>query len=221
VAEIVKRKSTVRKSDPKVRRVLPASVLAGLFALAVCLSAGVAAADSGNSFVGAAKCKTCHKKEGIGNQFGSWLESKHAKAYDTLATDQAREWAAEAGVDDPQNDDKCVKCHVTAHGVPAERLSKKFDKTLGVQCEACHGAGKGYRKKKIMVDRDLAVSKGLVLQSEEICVRCHNDESPAWKPDRYTLADGSKVGFDYDQAVEAIAHPVPEGYDPLGEGEAD
>jgi hypothetical protein len=46
------------------------------------------------------------------------------------------------------------------------RLSAKFDPTLGVQCETCHGAGKDYRKK-------------------------------------------------------AIEHPVPEGYDPTGEGEAD
>jgi hypothetical protein len=65
------------------------------------------------------------------------------------------------------------------------------------------------------------VEKGLVLQSEEICVECHNDESPAWDPERYTLADGTKVGFDYDQAVEEIAHAVPEGYDPSAEGEAD
>jgi len=72
-----------------------------------------------------------------------------------------------------------------------------------------------------MIDQELAVSKGLVLQSAEVCTTCHNDESPAWKPDRYTLADGSKAGFDFDQAVEEIVHPVPEGYDPLAEGEAD
>ena len=45
--------------------------------------------------------------------------------------------------------------------------------------------------------------------------------TPAWDPQRYTLADGSKVGFDYDQAVKAIAHPIPEGYDPKAHGEAD
>jgi len=84
-----------------------------------------------------------------------------------------------------------------------------------------HGAGKDYRKKKIMIDRELAISKGLVPQTEAVCLSCHNDESPAWKPDRYTLEDGSLAGFDYDQAVQAIAHPVPEGYDPMAEGEAD
>jgi hypothetical protein len=150
-----------------------------------------------------------------------WLDTKHAKAFETLASDQAKEWGAEAGVDDPQTDEKCVKCHVTAYGVPEDRLSIKFDKTLGVQCEACHGAGKDYRKKKIMVDLELAKSKGLKKPKAEDCIVCHNDESPAWKPDRYTLTDGSKVGFDFEEANKIIAHPVPEGYDAMAEGEAD
>jgi hypothetical protein len=221
VTETIDRNAGIRAASSQVVRRGGATALVGLVALVLCLSAGVAAADGEHDYVGAAKCKTCHKKDGIGNQYGSWLETKHAKAYETLAGDQAKEWAAEAGVEDPQTDDKCVKCHVTAHGVPEDRLSKKFDKTLGVQCEACHGAGKSYRKKKVMIDHDKAVAKGLVPQSEKVCVTCHTDESPAWKPDRYTKADGSKAGFDYDQAVKAIAHPVPEGYDPMADGEAD
>lgn len=197
------------------------ATLVGLSVLALCLSSGASVADDEHDYVGVAKCRTCHKKEAIGDQYGVWLDSKHAKAYETLASDEARKWAAEAGVDDPQADEKCVKCHVTAYGVPEDRLSKKFDKTLGVQCEACHGAGKDYRKKKIMVDVERAKSKGLKIPEAEDCVVCHNDESPAWKPDRYTLADGSKVGFDFDEALKLIAHPVPEGYDAMAEGEAD
>lgn len=179
------------------------------------------ASEKPHQYVGARKCKSCHKKEGIGNQYESWLESSHAKALETLATDKAVEWASEAGVDDPQNDEKCVKCHVTAYGVSEDLLGRKFTRSEGVQCEACHGPGKDYRKKKIMVDLEVAESKGLIPQSEEICVACHNDESPAWDPERYTLADGGKVGFDYDQAVKTIAHPVPEDYDPSADGEAD
>jgi len=180
-----------------------------------------AAANGERKFVGHKKCRTCHKKEGIGNQYGIWLDSRHAKAYETLATDKAREWAAEAGVDDPQTDDRCVKCHSTAHGVPDDMVSKKFDRTAGVQCESCHGAGKDYRKKKIMIDRDKAIEKGLVLPTPAVCTECHNDDSPAWDAQRYTLADGSKAGFDYEQAVKTIAHPVPEGYDSSAEGQAD
>jgi hypothetical protein len=174
-----------------------------------------------HEWVGAKKCRSCHKKEAIGNQYGIWEESRHAKAFDTLASEKAAKWATERGIQDPQTSDECLKCHVTAFGAPDDMVSMKFDRSAGVQCEACHGAGKDYSKKKIMMDRDLAVEKGMVLQSEEVCVKCHNDDSPAWDPERYTLADGTAVGFDYDQAVEKIAHPVPEDYDPKAEGEAD
>jgi hypothetical protein len=191
-----------------------------LFAAALMLTASPGLAQD-HKFAGATKCKTCHKKEPIGNQFGQWQESKHAKAWSTLESDKAKEWATEAGVADPQKDAKCVKCHVTAHGVPDTLKRAKFDETDGVQCEACHGAGADYRKKKIMIDRDQAIAKGLNPEPEKTCVECHNDESPAWDPQRYTLPDGSKAGFDYKQAMNAIAHPVPEGYDPLAEGEAD
>lgn len=180
-----------------------------------------AAANGEHEFVGFMKCKTCHKQEEIGNQFGIWRDSKHAKAFGTLATDKAKKWAAEAGVDDPQTDDRCVKCHSTAHGVSDQMVSKNFDRKAGVQCEACHGAGKDYRRKKVMVDRDKAIAQGLIPQTAAVCTTCHNDESPAWDPQRYTLADGSKLGFDYDQAVKTIAHPVPEGYDPKAHGEAE
>jgi excinuclease UvrABC ATPase subunit len=174
-------------------------------------------ASADHQYVGVKKCKTCHGKEPIGNQYDWWLDSAHAKAFETLASDKAKEWATEKGLADPQQAEDCVKCHVTAHGVPDEMVSRKFDRTAGVQCESCHGAGKDYRKKKIMIDQDKAVKKGLVLQSTEVCEACHNDESPAWDPERYTRADGSKTGFDYDLAVKEILHPVPEDYDPLAD----
>ncbi|MCP5068183.1 MAG: hypothetical protein GY946_16600 [bacterium] len=174
-----------------------------------------------HKYIGARKCKSCHGKEGIGNQYGSWLETAHAKAMETLTTDKAKEWASEASVSDPQNDEKCVKCHTTGYGVPEDQLSSKYTRDEGVQCEACHGPGRDYRKKKIMIDKELAKEKGLIPQSAEVCVGCHNDESPAWDPERYTQADGSKSGFDYELAVKAIAHPIPEGFDPLADGEAD
>jgi hypothetical protein len=200
----------------------PGALAIGVFLLLclLCMPASIAAAED-HIFVGAKKCKSCHEKADIGNQYGTWLDSSHAKALDTLSTEKAKKWAAEAGVDDPQNDAKCVKCHVTAHGVAEELLGRKFKRSAGVQCEACHGAGKDYRKKKYMIDVKVAESRGLVPQNEKVCLTCHNDESPAWDEARYTLANGSKVGFDYAQAVEAIAHPVPEGFDPMAGGEAD
>lgn len=219
-------KWNVQNTRSGLCRAIVASALrsTGFALLVPLLLALVAAADAGageHKFAGLLKCKRCHEVSAIGDQYGSWLQTKHAETFGTLATDQAKKWASEADVADPQTDERCIKCHTTAYGIPDERVSRKFDREAGVQCEACHGAGADFRKKKIMIDRELAISKGLIPQTEEVCLRCHNDESPAWDPERYSLENGKKVGFNYDQAVRAIAHPVPEGYDPLAEDEAD
>lgn len=219
-----------RRSDAQLlraRRLAALAVPAALLFLTLPAAAradheeGEAHEHEAREYVGVNRCRTCHKKADIGNQYGKWLESGHAKAYESLATDQAAAWAAEAGVADPLSDGRCVQCHVTAYGAPEGQVPKTFDRTAGVQCEACHGPGKDYRKKKVMMDRKLALSKGLILPKAEDCQACHNDKSPAWDPERYTRPDGAKVGFDFDQAFARIAHPVPEGYDPRASGEAD
>ena len=197
--------------------------IAVMFVCALVATGGPAHADGKkpHQFAGATKCRSCHEKDEIGNQYGKWLDSKHAKAWGTLASDKAEQWGKERGIDDPQASDKCVKCHVAGHGEPKARLGMKYAKTEGVTCEACHGAGSDYRKKKIMMDQKKAVEHGLVLQSEKVCLTCHNDESPAWDPARYKLAGGKTAGFDYEQAKKAIAHPVPAGYDPSKDSDAE
>jgi len=162
-------------------------------------------------FVGSQKCATCHKKKLLGNQFSVWKAGPHAKAFVTLGSDRAAEFAEAAGIeDDPQEADECLSCHVTGHGMPPERLARRKPIFAeGVGCESCHGAGKDFRNEKVMSDLELAKSKGLMIPTEADCRTCHNDESPAWDPKRYKLADGSQVGFDFAQAAALIAHPIP------------
>ena len=104
----------------------------------------------------------------------------------------------EQGVDD------CLRCHATAFGLEPDQIHKKPLKISdGVQCESCHGAGSGYRKKKVMSDRDKAIAAGMWEpgKDEKICTACHNSDSPTW--------DEAK-GFDYEKMKEEIAHPIPE-----------
>ena len=61
-----------------------------LVAIGVALAAGAAhSAGKVPQYVGAGKCKTCHKKELIGNQYGAWEKMKHSKAFETLKEDKA------------------------------------------------------------------------------------------------------------------------------------
>ena len=167
---------------------------------------GAPAAKPKPAYVGAGGCKMCHKSEKKGNQFGQWEASKHAKAYATLATPQAKEIAKKKGIADPQKDGKCLKCHVTAHGVDASLIEgKKYKIEDGVQCESCHGPGSLYKKRPIMKDRKAAVAVGLIIPDEKTCKQCHNEESPTFK------------SFKYEEMVAKIAHPYPKGA--AGEGE--
>ena len=190
-----------------VARVAIGFAVIGALAL---VSAPGRAADP--TYVGVNKCKTCHKKESTGDQYGVWKKSSHAKAYETLLGEKAIAAAKERGIAGPPSEaPECLKCHATAYGLEPKDYGKKpLEVADGVQCETCHGPGSAYRKKSIMEDREKAIAHGLIIPDEKTCLRCHNDESPSWDPMRYTLADGSHAGFDFDQAYAKIKHPIPE-----------
>jgi hypothetical protein len=150
-------------------------------------AAGPSAAP--NKYVGAAKCKNCHKAEAGGNQFAQWEATSHSKAFERLASPEAKEAGAKAGVDDPQKADACVKCHITAFGVAAEELASGFKPEMGVQCESCHGPGETHMKARFAAaakakeGEKVVVPAGEIVSSptQAVCVGCHNKESPTFK----------------------------------------
>jgi len=166
-------------------------------ALGLCLAGLVIAGES--HYMGVGKCaKMCHKAKNKGEQYTIWQQSKHAKAYADLATPAALETAKKAGVTgDPQKSETCLKCHVTAYGVQSTLIDSTFSMQEGVQCEACHGPGSAYGKLNVMKDKKLAVAAGLVEPNEQVCVKCHNKESPNFKD------------FVFADMVKKIAHAKP------------
>jgi hypothetical protein len=173
-------------------------VVLGLGALLVVVSlAPQIGAGEGHAFIGSDKCKMCHHSSKKGAQYTKWKESDHAKAYETLASDEAKKIAAEKGLGDPQKADECLKCHITGHGAPAEMLTDKYKIEEGVGCEACHGAGGGYWKMTVMKDREASIAKGMIVPDEGTCKTCHNEESPTYKP------------FSWDEKYPKVAHPNP------------
>jgi hypothetical protein len=176
----------------------------------------LAAAQDASLYVGTKTCAMCHKKDEVGNQFGKWQESAHAKAFEVLGSAEGKAAGAKAGVADPQKSGKCLKCHSTAYNFTEELQVKGEDGGTakivpedGVTCESCHGAGKNYKSKSVMEDRNKCIEGGMVYPATKSCAQCHNEQSPTWKADRYTTKDGKKVGFDADVAYEKIKHPKP------------
>ncbi|RJP75134.1 MAG: cytochrome C554 [Candidatus Abyssobacteria bacterium SURF_17] len=162
----------------------------------IALLSAPAAAE--HNYVGVKGCKMCHMAADKGAQYKSWEASKHAKAYETLGTDQAKEVAKAKGIANPQEAAECLKCHVTGYGSDASMFESTYTKEEGVGCESCHGAGKDYKNVTIMKDVEKAKANGLIIPSEEVCKKCHNEESPTFK------------AFDYKARVAEIAHPRPQ-----------
>jgi len=162
------------------------------------ISCGLVSGEAQHKYVGVKKCAMCHKAEAKGNQYGKWLSSKHAKAYERLASPEAQETAKKRGITgNPQEAPQCVKCHVTGYGEDAGLFTESFVKSDGVQCESCHGAGGDYLSLSVMKDKAKAMAAGLIMPTKEVCVKCHNPESPNYKE------------FNYDESFKEIAHPNP------------
>ena len=150
-------------------------------------------------------CSICHKvKERAktwDNAFEIWTESKHAKAYVNLTSDQAKKIATAEGIANPQTSEKCLKCHSTAYGVEKSLLGKKFKIDDGVSCEACHGPGEEWKSAKVHAEsRPLALQKGMndVWDSavkDKICQSCHTEEVKIKEhPERsYTAEEWKKM----------------------------
>ena len=133
------------------RTLIVVAVLAGPAALFA------QSADAAPTYIGADKCKMCHKI-----QHTSWLETKHAKATETAKA--SKEWKFEAA---------CLTCHAT----------NKDEAMAGVQCEACHGPGSDYKSIQVMKDRAKAVAAGMIVPTQATCDGCHDGKEHHKKVD--------------------------------------
>ena len=173
-----------------------------LILVSLAMVAGAAYAEgTKGEIVGADSCKMCHKTPKSGDQYGIWTNSKHAKAFEALASDEAKKIAADKGLGDPQAAPECLKCHTVTGFLGADvkvAATTKYTTAEGVSCEACHGAGSLYKGMAVMKDRAKAVAAGLAEpKGAEFCTQCHNENSPTFK------------SFDYEKAWESIKHTVP------------
>jgi hypothetical protein len=120
-------------------------------------------------FVGAISCKRCHEAN-----YSNWLKTKHAKASQTIVA--SPKYAQE----------ECLICHSTGYGKMGEYATvEEIPFYLrGVQCESCHGEGRGHP------------GKGEILRKVTlgICRNCHTkDQSPTFNYLAYLEKIGCKI----------------------------
>jgi len=120
-------------------------------------------------FVGAISCKKCHEVN-----YGNWLKTKHARASQTIATSPK------------YSQEECLMCHSTGYGKIGDyaTVSEIPFYLQGVQCEACHGEGKGHPEKG-KLERKVTLG---------ICRNCHTkDQSPTFNYMAYLEKVGCKI----------------------------
>jgi len=120
-------------------------------------------------FVGAISCRRCHEVN-----YRNWLKTKHAKATQTIVA--SPKYAQE----------ECLICHSTGYGKIGEYATVEDVPFYlkGVQCESCHGEGKGHPGKGKM---ERKVTLG-------VCRNCHTkDQSPAFNYTAYLEKIGCKI----------------------------
>ncbi|OHB50128.1 MAG: hypothetical protein A2106_00420 [Planctomycetes bacterium GWF2_40_8] len=161
------------------------------------------------NYVGVGLCKLCHKDKKLGDQYNVWSNTQHSKSFYTLGTPEAKEIAINLGIIDPQQSNKCLRCHSTAYAFTEEKVAEDLQIEDGVQCESCHGPGEEYTYLEVMENIDKAKSNGLIMPTEETCRNCHNPESPTWNPERDPTPDGERVGFYFPTRKKMIEHHRP------------
>jgi hypothetical protein len=182
-------------------------------ALGVACAFGLGQAQAAD-YAGSSQCKVCHNKKDEGAQYDAWKSMTHSKAFETLKSPEAIKIGEEKGLEKPPAESpECIKCHVTAYDAAAKAVPDKIKLEDSVSCEQCHGPGSDHivEGKKVMFQKDTTIDMAAT-QAEitaETCTKCHNEESPTWNPERYTLEDGTKVGFDFELAKEKIDHSNP------------
>ncbi|KPK95171.1 MAG: hypothetical protein AMJ94_00535 [Deltaproteobacteria bacterium SM23_61] len=116
-----------------------------------------------SDYMGGASCLSCHQP-----QHENWKKTGHAKAYQTLVGEKR------------ERDHTCLPCHTTGFG----EVSGFGDVLENVQCESCHGPGRGHPED----------GKKLPPVGEKQCLLCHN---PAKSPN-----------FDYAPSLTKVRCPA-------------
>lgn len=147
-------------------------VVVGATLFIVTLGAGGNTQVNSSRLVGAEACGRCHTEA-----YAAWKKSAHAKARQAL---QGRD----------KDNPTCLSCHTADPDDDDPALQ-------GVQCETCHGAGRYYRLRHVMRDRELRQALGFETPDEKLCRRCHNDSAPSIAP------------FDLSKKLMAIKHHDP------------
>jgi len=189
-------------------------VMVWVIGLSCVLYLSTAALAEDATYVGTKQCKICHNTKDMGEIWNTWKSEPHSKALETLGNEESKAVAQKLNLAKPPAEaPECLSCHLTAYDPKTGTQPEKLVKEEAVQCESCHGPASLHlpdAKKYKAGDKSIKMDAHIIAKPDvKTCEKCHNEKSPTWKPDRYTLPDGTKKGFDFTQAWEKVKHGKP------------
>jgi hypothetical protein len=149
----------------------------------------------GAAYVGNDVCRQCHEAA-----YQKWLGTDHSRTYVPMRSMMGMMMGEQQGVTAccPAKSGKCMKCHGTAHDVPAAYRGPGFRMGEGVACEKCHGPGGDHVQ--ALEDPQNGVDGTLGVGGEETCMNCHRPKKSHAKLEREP--------FNFARGWKRIAHPM-------------
>lgn len=153
------------------------------------------------SYVGNDMCRVCHQAA-----YEKWLATAHSRAFVPMRSMMAMMMGEQAGVTAccPAKSGKCLRCHGTAHDIPAAYRGTGVRMGEGVTCEKCHGPGGEHVKLARSSREGETVEAGALsasLEKPPRCLSCHLEKKSHEAMERSP--------YDEKKAWLRIAHPTP------------
>lgn len=155
------------------------------------------------------------------NEYITWTRhDRHAKAYQTLHSDESKRIAANLGLPNAHTADVCLDCH--ADNVPKNQQGVLFDITDGVGCEACHGGAEKWIGTHITGSSSHGdnIAAGLYPTEvpearAELCLSCHYGTKDKFATHRIMGAGHPRIGFELDTftALQPAHYKVDADYE--------
>jgi hypothetical protein len=163
-------------------------------------------------YLGVSSCAStvCHggttKSAGnvLQNEYRTWFKyDAHAKAYETLLSEDSKIIASHLGISAPEKDAECLQCHSTY--VKPEHRGDKFRLADGVGCESCHGPARQYIKAHTAKGRSHPenLNDGLTnlvspAKRSAVCLDCHQGNGNKRVDHRLIGSGHPRLSFELD-----------------------
>lgn len=138
------------------------------------------------------------------DEYRTWSKhDRHARAYQTLHSEESRQIARKLGLNSAFEADICLDCH--ADNVAETSRGFKFHIEDGVGCEACHGGSERWLTSHAVQDakHQNNLRTGMYPTDEigpraELCLSCHLGTSKKFPTHRIMGAGHPRLSFELD-----------------------